>query len=341
MKSRNTTTKHWSKQCLEDLHQYEYKPWSAVPSMRGSKAGRSPSRHAQELQRLFQRAYPNAVRGNTDAQEMGQAVLSSRWSHPRKIAYLEGVSFSELWQKARFEEARLRDLESSAFTNPVSRKYQGPTSERHREENTTPPFRPNQTLNRESTRQLRPGERNQTILCYKCHQPGHVARNCRQGTRFSEAPGRQSAPRTAAVTPDKETVQQGAEGSDTSEEPLTWMYGVHHVSQDGESSKESTCSLLCVVFASLFFFLRVVSNGTFNFRAISKLCIKCSWSILRTLALTTWRRTKVHPAVLVMLQLLLLHLLNSVYSTLHHLGKLADTTLRSQIYSCGLRWNWS
>ena len=49
----------------------------------------------------------------------------------RKIAYLEGVSFSELWQKARFEEARLRDLESSAFTNPVSRKYQGPTSERH------------------------------------------------------------------------------------------------------------------------------------------------------------------------------------------------------------------
>ena len=35
--------------------------------------------YAQELQRLFQRAYPNAVHGNTDAQEMGQAVLSSQF----------------------------------------------------------------------------------------------------------------------------------------------------------------------------------------------------------------------------------------------------------------------
>ena len=54
---------------------------------------------------------------------MGQAVLSSQFVSgltpqiKRKIAYLEGATFSELWQKARFEEAHLRDLESATYTN--------------------------------------------------------------------------------------------------------------------------------------------------------------------------------------------------------------------------------
>lgn len=49
--------------------------------------------YAQELQRLFQRAYPNAVHGNPDAQEMDQAVLSSQFVSgltpqiKRKVAY--------------------------------------------------------------------------------------------------------------------------------------------------------------------------------------------------------------------------------------------------------------
>ena len=152
------------------------------------------------------------------------------------------MSFSELWQKARFEEARLRDLENSVYASPISRKFPGPTDERHREDRMTPPFRPNQIPNRESTRQFRPGERNQTILCYKCHQPGHVARNCRQGTRFSEAPGRQNVPRTAAVTPNQETIQQREQqSSDTPDESLAWMYGVRHIGQDVTGS---TCQSL-------------------------------------------------------------------------------------------------
>ena len=76
------------------------------------KQGRKESvdTYAQELQRLFQRAYLNAVHGNPDAHEMGQAVLSSQFVSgltpqiKRKIAYLEGTTFSELWQKACFEE---------------------------------------------------------------------------------------------------------------------------------------------------------------------------------------------------------------------------------------------
>ena len=161
----------------------------------------------------------------------------------RKIAYLEGVTFSELWQKARFEEARLKDLESAAFTNPNPRNYQAPTTEQY-QENTAPPYQQNQRLNRDPPRQFRHGEHNPTtIVCYKCRQPGHVARNCRQGTRFQEARGRQNTPRTAAVTPE-ETVQQAGTVSSAPSQPLNWMYGVRHDNQDGDSSKQSTLQSL-------------------------------------------------------------------------------------------------
>ena len=98
------------------------------------KQGRKESvdTYAQELQRLFQRAYPSAVRGNTDAQEMGQAVLSSQFvgglvpEIKRKIAYLEGATFSELWQKARFEEVRQRDLDGTSVSSYTPKKFYAP-----------------------------------------------------------------------------------------------------------------------------------------------------------------------------------------------------------------------
>ena len=131
------------------------------------KQGRKESvdTYAQELQRLFQRAYPNAVHGNPDAHEMGQAVLSSQFVSgltpqiKRKIAYLEGATFSELWQKARFEEAHLRDLESATYTNHAPRKYHT-TDDRRQGEN---PYPKNPPQNRGLPRQPRPGEDNQTI----------------------------------------------------------------------------------------------------------------------------------------------------------------------------------
>jgi len=199
--------------------------------------------YAQELQRLFQRAYPSAVHGNPDAQEMGQAVLSSQFVSgltpqiKRKIAYLEGATFSELWQKARFEEARLRDLENATNFNPAPKKYYTPIDDRQGEN----PYQRNPPLTRDPPRQPRPGDRNQTIVCFKCRQPGHVARNCRQGTRFPEASGRQNAPRTAAITPDSERIQQAKNASDTpADKASKWMHGVCHASLDGDSSKQNT-----------------------------------------------------------------------------------------------------
>ena len=72
--------------------------------------------YAQDLQQLFQKAYPTALQGSEDARVMGQSVLSNQLiagllpELKHKIAYTEGATFSELWQKARFKEARLLDL---------------------------------------------------------------------------------------------------------------------------------------------------------------------------------------------------------------------------------------
>ena len=77
---------------------------------RKQKSFQTVDEYAQELQRLFQKAYPSAALGSEDAHKMGQAVLSSQFvgglnpDIKRKVAYIEGATFSELWQKARFEE---------------------------------------------------------------------------------------------------------------------------------------------------------------------------------------------------------------------------------------------
>ena len=86
--------------------------WSTFHERKQGKK-ESVDAYAQELQRLFKTAYPSAVTGNGDAQEMGQAILSSQSfgglvpEIKRKIAYLEGATFSVLWQKVRFKEVRL------------------------------------------------------------------------------------------------------------------------------------------------------------------------------------------------------------------------------------------
>ena len=70
---------------------------------------------AQELKRLFYKAYPSTQPGSPEAEAMGRAVLSSQFvaglraDINAKVAGVDG-DFDELLTKARFEEARFRDF---------------------------------------------------------------------------------------------------------------------------------------------------------------------------------------------------------------------------------------
>ena len=71
--------------------------------------------YAQELNRLYQRAYPYSERGSVEAEKLGQTVLTYQFVaglKPEirlKVAGNEGT-FEQLLMKARLEEAKLRDL---------------------------------------------------------------------------------------------------------------------------------------------------------------------------------------------------------------------------------------
>ena len=70
----------------------------------------------QDVNRLYQRAYPHSERGSADAEKMGQTVLAYQFVaglKPKirlKVAGHEG-SFEQLLMKAWLEEAKLRDLQ--------------------------------------------------------------------------------------------------------------------------------------------------------------------------------------------------------------------------------------
>ena len=69
--------------------------------------------YAQELHKLFYKAYPRARQAGEQAQEFGHLVLAYQFtagllpSLRSKVAGVEG-SFEQLLVKARFEEAKLR-----------------------------------------------------------------------------------------------------------------------------------------------------------------------------------------------------------------------------------------
>ena len=124
---------------------------------------------AQELKRLFHKAYPAAQQGSPEAQSMGRTVLASQFIsglHPRikaKVAGVEG-GFEELLVKARFEEARARDFGPSL--NP-------PNMIPSRNE---PARRGEQEFRKSYERQQGPMA-NDRPACFSCGSTRHFIRN--------------------------------------------------------------------------------------------------------------------------------------------------------------------
>jgi len=141
--------------------------------------------YAQELRKLFYKAYPRAKQASEQAEEFGRSVLAYQFTAGllptlrSKVAGVEG-NFEQLLVKARFEEAKLRDLSGCSGD---SRQFKG-----H--------YKPNLRAPSSGYRKLddRTAHSNNNQRCFQCNGVGHYAKNCPQKNRSSpvEARGKQT-----------------------------------------------------------------------------------------------------------------------------------------------------
>ena len=137
---------------------------------RKQKPKESVDAYAQDLRRLFYRAYPRVQQGAQEAEDLGRSVLAYQFvaglqpDIRRKLAGQEG-SFDQLLTRARFEEAKLKELGSPEQTTGAQKqtaqlKDQGGAA--------VTPARGEQ------------GQRHppRGLICYNCRGSGHFSKNC-------------------------------------------------------------------------------------------------------------------------------------------------------------------
>ena len=124
---------------------------------------------AQELRKLFKKAYAGLLRGGPEADAMGQTVLANqfvaglRGDFKSKVVGMEG-NLEQLLMKARFEEAKKRELAAcSRATFPPKKSTENLPQGSPKD---TPPITPS-TSKAERSRG-----------CFNCGRAGHIARAC-------------------------------------------------------------------------------------------------------------------------------------------------------------------
>lgn len=149
--------------------------------------------YAQDLRKLFSRAYSTVQDGGGAAEAMGQSVLTYQFVaglvDPIKSKLVgTGGTFEELLAKARFEEARLKEV------GPGSGDYKQPTAVGLRQKI---------PQNLADGKKTRPRSGRSEVTCYKCGGTGHFPRVCPlKGHGLpTESRGRSTNP---AVDPPKE-----------------------------------------------------------------------------------------------------------------------------------------
>ena len=146
---------------------------------------------AQDLKKLFARAYAGVNRGGPEAEKMGQSVLANQFiaglcsDLKSKVVGVEG-SLEQLLLKARFEEAKKRELrELSLRTLPPPQKKL-PVSGSGSTPRTTP-------ATQNPPWRAPPANVGTSRACFNCGMTGHLAQACpypRQLRKEREAHGR-------------------------------------------------------------------------------------------------------------------------------------------------------
>ena len=131
---------------------------------------------------------------------MGKAVLASQFVsglRPEiklKVAGTDG-DIQQLLVKARFEEARLRDLSRADKAGGVSS-----TSSVQKKGGPKPPQKPQSASQQDQPSVPKSADQGLGPRCYNCHSRGHLARDCKKPKRRSvETPGRTPGGKVAAI----------------------------------------------------------------------------------------------------------------------------------------------
>lgn len=165
---------------------------------RRQKAEESVDSYAQELRRLYQKAYPESLQGSEDAEKIGKTLLASQFLSGLRTEIKRRVTGSEhshdleqLLVKARFEEAKIAELATTETNKPMkgieinasmsrpnnsmqrvrfqspSSNQAGPSGSRSLPLSAIGP--------RDNPRNFQRG----TLTCHNCGGRGHFARDCR------------------------------------------------------------------------------------------------------------------------------------------------------------------
>ena len=164
------------------------------------KPGELVDHFAQELRVLFYKTYPYAQQGTLEAERLGQLVLVNQFvaglleDIKVKVVGIEG-SFDQLLAKARFEKAKLWDLNAtntgskssgvsvtSNITDPV------PSVQSSSRTTANGSYSRQQRL---TTPRFNVGGQRDNARCYNCGSPSHLIRQypCLVKNRATETPG--------------------------------------------------------------------------------------------------------------------------------------------------------
>ena len=138
---------------------------------------------AQELRKLYGKSYALVARGTPEAEKVGQTVLANQFvaglrpELQAKVVGLDG-GMDELVLKARFEEAKGKELTAAKVTTPTQSKKATFTGTTDRVGSSAMSGSSSGATTKQVPRTNSTGKAMEGRKCYNCGLEGHMARAC-------------------------------------------------------------------------------------------------------------------------------------------------------------------